>query len=74
LDWFAVTHTIFLQKIQNELVLMQLDCVSGAVPFNCYTKKETSRTKVTTFEVLGEKLNILQVSIAAGDFEARVLS
>ncbi len=38
---------------------MQLECASGAVPFNHYTKKETSETKVTTFEVLGEELNIL---------------
>jgi hypothetical protein len=38
---------------------VELECASGAVPFNSNTKQETSRTKATAFEVLGEKLNIL---------------
>ncbi len=59
LDWFAVTHTIFLQKIKDELVLVEFESASGSVPFNRYTKEETSRTKIMTFEVLGKKMNIL---------------
>ena len=59
MDWFAVTHTIFLQKVKDELVLVELESASGLVPFNRYTKEETSRTKITTFEVLGKKMNIL---------------
>jgi len=46
----AVTHAILLQKIQDELVLVQLECVGRAVPFNSYTKQETCWTKITTFE------------------------
>jgi len=59
LNWFAVTHAILLQKVQDELVLVQLECAGRAVPFNSYTKQETCWTKITTFEVLGEELNIL---------------
>ncbi len=59
MDWFAVTCTIFLQKVEDELVLVEFESVSGSVPFNRYTKEEMSRTKITTFEVLGKKMNIL---------------
>src|SRR6266545_6577198 len=59
LDLFAVTHTIFLQKVEDELVLVEFESASGLVPFNRYTKEEMSGTKITTFEVLGKKMNIL---------------
>ena len=59
MDWFAVTHTIFLQKVEDELVLVEFESASGLVPFNRYTKEEMSGTKITTFEVLGKKMNIL---------------
>ena len=54
----AVTHTILLQSVQDELVLVELQCASRPVPFNSNTKKEMSGTKVTTFEVLREELDI----------------
>jgi hypothetical protein len=40
-------------------VLVEFESASGSVPFNRDTKEETSRTKITTFEVLGKELNIL---------------
>ena len=55
----AVTHPILLQHVQDELVLVELKCASGTVPFNSYAKQETSCTEIATFEVLGKKLNIL---------------
>jgi len=39
--------------------LVQLECAGRAVPFHSYTKQEMCWTKITTFEVLGEELNIL---------------
>ena len=58
MDWYAVTHTILLQSVQDELALVELQCASRLVPFNSNTKQETSGTKLTTFEVLREELDI----------------
>jgi len=59
LDWFAVTHTIILQSVQDELALVELQRTSRPVPLNSNTEQETSGTEITTFEVLGEELDIV---------------
>ena len=59
MDWFAVTHTIILQSVQDELALVELQRTSRPVPLNSNTEQETSGTEITTFEVLGEELDIV---------------
>ncbi len=55
--WTGLQSLIpFLQKVEDELVLVLFESASGSVPFNRYTKEEMSRTKIMTFEVLGKKM------------------